>query len=347
MAETNIEWCDYTFNPWEGCTKVSPGCDNCYAEARNARFGGGKAPNWGVGAPRRRTGAASWKMPLKWNRQASADGTRPRVFCASLADWLDKEAPIEWLVDLLDLIRLTPNLDWLLLTKRIGTFSGRIERALRSLERSQTGRFGLYQWLIQWRDGTAPENVWLGISVVNQAEADRDVDRLLAAPAALRFLSCEPLLGYLDLETLHNDISLGEGQPYLHPLLGLVGDGHGDSCRVARIDWVIAGGESGPGARPMHLAWARQLRDQCAVAGVPFLFKQWGEWCPRGPESLGYPIHDTPHQIRLTDAGENGHMLGAGGDNHVHMQRAGKKKAGRLLDGVLHNEFPVRGQHGA
>ena len=130
-ANTHIEWCDHTFNPWEGCTKVSPGCANCYAEARNARFGGGEAPNWGKGAPRRRTSESYWNEPRRWNRAmenlieaASRPGAlepmpaRPRLFCASLADWLDDEVPVEWLADLLTLIRETPHLDWLLLTKR-------------------------------------------------------------------------------------------------------------------------------------------------------------------------------------------------------------------------------------
>lgn len=146
-ANSHIEWTDHTFNPWEGCTKWSPGCKNCYAETRNKRFAGGK--NWGKGAPRRRTSAANWKQPLRWNRDAGTgrflecpkcglrgnpptvcptagcstfasemDTARPRVFCASLADWLDDEVPVEWLADLLSLIHATPNLDWLLLSKR-------------------------------------------------------------------------------------------------------------------------------------------------------------------------------------------------------------------------------------
>ena len=125
MSEnTKIEWCDHTFNPWEGCQHAGPGCDGCYAEARNARFGGGTAPNWGPGAPRRRTSAANWALPKRWNAQAAAfmaqHGRRQRVFCASLADVFDNAVDPQWRDDLFELIAATPNLDWLLLTKRIG-----------------------------------------------------------------------------------------------------------------------------------------------------------------------------------------------------------------------------------
>jgi protein gp37 len=114
MAENSkIEWCDHTFNPWVGCTKVSPACDNCYAEARNARFAGGQAINWGPGAPRRRTSASNWQLPIKWNQQAQAAGVRYRVFCASLADVFDNDVPTDWRRNLYTLIQATPHLDWL------------------------------------------------------------------------------------------------------------------------------------------------------------------------------------------------------------------------------------------
>jgi protein gp37 len=182
MADnTSIEWCDHTFNPWEGCQKVSPGCDHCYAETRNARFNG-TAVNWGPGAPRRRTSEANWKKPLKWNREAqaffAAHGRRQRVFCASLADVFDNAVDPQWRRDLFNLILQTPHLDWLLLTKRIGNVSGVIrDQLLHPL----------------------PPNVWMGITVVNQEEADRDIPKLLAIDASVRFLSMEPLLGHIDL----------------------------------------------------------------------------------------------------------------------------------------------------
>ncbi|WP_156438002.1 DUF5131 family protein, partial [Burkholderia sp. BDU5] len=186
MSENSkIEWCDHTFNPWEGCQKVGPGCDHCYAEARNARFGGGAAPNWGAGAPRRRTSAANWRKPLAWNA-AHADffaehGRRQRVFCASLADVFDNAVDPAWRRELFDLIELTPNLNWLLLTKRIGNVFEMVARAR------------THDWL------AGRDNVWLGATIVNQAEADRDIPKLLAVPAPVRFLSMEPLLGPVDL----------------------------------------------------------------------------------------------------------------------------------------------------
>ena len=169
MSENSkIEWCDHTFNPWEGCQKVGPGCDHCYAEARNARFGGGSAINWGPGATRRRTSPSNWRKPLAWNAAHdeffAAHGRRQRVFCASLADVFDNAVSVQWRYDLLRLIMNTPNLDWLLLTKRIGNAEAMLEQAMRALT---VGREG-------WRDNYLP-NIWLGATIVNQEEADRDV----------------------------------------------------------------------------------------------------------------------------------------------------------------------------
>lgn len=257
MSEnTKIEWADHTFNPWEGCQKVGPGCDHCYAETRNARFGGGQTVNWGPGAPRRRTSAANWRKPLQWNACREAffadHGLRQRVFCASLADVFDNAVSAQWRFDLLRLIAETPKLDWLLLTKRIVNAAEMLEQAMRALT---IGREG-------WRDNYLP-NVWLGATICNQEEADRDIPKLLAMPARVHFLSVEPLLGPIMLP--HDALS---PIPF-----------HCDA-RDRGIDWVIAGGESGPRARPMHPDWARGLRNQCSAAGVPFLFKQHGEWAP-------------------------------------------------------------------
>ena len=197
MAEnTKIEWTDHTFNPWEGCQKVGPGCDNCYAETRNARFAGGQAINWGPGAPRRRTTAANWRKPLAWNANHEAffaeHGRRQRVFCASLADVFDNAVDPQWRVDLFELIMKTPHLDWLLLTKRIGNAYDMIHAALWDLADAASTQHNTTL--------TLPTNVWLGATVVNQEEADRDIPKLLAVPAKVRFLSMEPLLGPVDLE---------------------------------------------------------------------------------------------------------------------------------------------------
>lgn len=197
---TKIEWADHTFNPWEGCQKVGPGCDHCYAETRNARFSGGQAANWGPGAPRRRTSASNWAQPIRWNAEAERTGQRARVFCASLADVFDNATPPEWRADLFRLIKATPNLDWLLLTKRVGNVS------------KMTGVAG------GW-----PANAWLGITVCNQPEADRDVMRALRVKAALKinvlFLSVEPLLDALQLwrlKSLDFDESCEGAEVYPH-----------------------------------------------------------------------------------------------------------------------------------
>lgn len=319
MSEnSNIEWTNHTFNPWEGCQKVGPGCDHCYAETRNARFAGGTAINWGPGAPRRRTSTANWRKPLAWNAAAdaflAAHGRRQRVFCASLADVFDNAVNPQWRFDLMRLIEQTPNLDWLVLTKRIGNAAAMLDEAVLAINH---GRWN-------WRDNAFP-NVWLGATIVNQEEADRDIPKLLAVPAARRFLSMEPLLGPVDLTR--------SCRPW--------GKQGASAAMLSGIHWVIVGGESGPGARPMHPDWARDLLDQCTAAGVPYLFKQWGEWVPRGPESLGYPIVDGVPRIRLTDAGHNGQDLGSDGGNDVWMNRSGKKAAGRLLDGVQHDGYPA------
>lgn len=229
MAENSkIEWTTHTFNPWIGCTKVGPGCDNCYAEAMmDHRYGRVK---WGP-HERVRTSEQNWRKPLSWNR--NANGTRPRVFCASLADVFDNAANETWRADLFALIHATPNLDWLLLTKRIGNVAKMLPT--------------------DWRGGWP--NVWLGATVVNQDEADRDIPKLLATPARTRFLSMEPLLGPVNLIPMCPP----EFQPWL---------------RADRIGWVIVGGESGTHARTMPEGWALEIRDQCKDAGVAFFMKQ-------------------------------------------------------------------------
>lgn len=290
MSETTkIEWCDSTFNPWIGCTKVSVaaqgggGCDGCYAHvAAPVRVLRGRGhETFGPGAPRQRTSADYWKQPLRWNAGAAEfkaqHGRRRRVFCASLADVFDNEVDPQWRDDLWTLIRATPAIDWLLLTKRIGN-------AARMLPCSPDSF------------GTALPNVWLGATVVNQAEVDRDVPKLLKIYAAQWFLSIEPMLGPITLRRF-------------------LGQGFGPAPT-----WVIAGGESGPQARPADPDWFRSLRDECGAVGVPLLFKQWGEHAPA--RTSGPPL--------VSD------VLGHG-DRPV---RVGKKTAGRLLDGVEHNGFP-------
>lgn len=353
---THIQWTDHTFNPWEGCTKVSPGCAHCYAETRNKRFAGGA--NWGKGAPRRRTSVSNWNMPLKWDRDARGEGKatlecpscrapwkdcecgfaqrNPRVFCASLADWLDDEVPIEWLADLLELIRKTLNLDWQLLTKRPENWAKRIEAA--QGWHFDHGDRNVAGWLWDWlKHRKPPANVWIGTTVEDQQRADERIPLLLSIPAKVRFLSCEPLLGPLDLRaqgwlaTVYQ--SGGREEPVEYDL------GRGG------IDWVICGGESGPGARPMHPDWARSLRNQCKDAVVAFFFKQWGEWVKYIDRDNDDPAWQQNYsRISNSDTFQFINLAGGSGFHgerlHV-MQRVGKIAAGRIIDGTEHNDFPT------
>ena len=227
MAENSkIEWTDHTFNPWWGCTKVSPACDHCYAEAWAKRTG---HDLWGARGERRFFGEQHWQKPLKWDREAEKSGIRARVFCASMGDVFEWGANLsQWREQLWQLIEATPNLDWLLLTKRPHLVSR------------------LAPWSETW-----PDNVWLGMTAENQKFLDKRVDALLAVPAKYRFLSCEPLLGALDI-----------------------------SRCAGGLDWLIAGGESGGHARQTDPDWIRSLREQCLQYSVAFHFKQWGDWLP-------------------------------------------------------------------
>jgi len=349
MAEnSSIEWTDNTFNPWIGCTKVSPGCANCYAAAQD-NFRKWTPEGWGKGKPRRLT--KTWDQPRKWEKAAARDAyelrqtgkvtdqdgsvipwRRPRVFCSSLADWLDDEVPIEWLSDLLYLVAKCPTLDWQMLTKRPQLWQSRLE-AVAKLE--DIGAAISTHWLA----GNPPPNVWLGTTVEDQTRANERIPELLKIPARVRFLSCEPLLGPVNLEIPMPgpDLLQGDGKAICQPWMIQSG-----------IHWVIAGGESGPGARPMHPEWTRSLRDQCQAAGVPFLFKQWGEFAPGWMEHL----LDDPAKasqwtamtvISATDKKREGGQTLYAHDQQgraVRMDKPGKKAAGRLLDGREWNQFP-------
>lgn len=309
MAENSkIGWTDHTYNPWIGCQRVSPGCDNCYAEQLATRRLG---VAWGPGAERRRVQPKTRRAPFGWHRAAAkrlaeweerplGDTTpkprRPRVFCASLADIWDKEAEVEWLVDTLEMIRLTPSLDWLLLTKRPQNIGRRMESAI--LWAENAGLESLAQWLVAWAAGKPPAHVWLGTTAENQEEANRRIPHLLAARAAVRFLSCEPLLGPLNLRS----IDLPGGQSEVLPLgAGWLNRLEAGEVEGPRIDWVIAGGESGHGARLMDLGWARSLRHQCAAAGVAFFMKQLGSALHPGERRTGKGenLEDLPEDLRI------------------------------------------------
>ena len=399
---TNIEWADSSWSGWLSCTKTgSEACRFCYAEALlDKRL---HIVEWGQGKPRKRTSVQNWNQVHKWNRtpfyQCMACGkrgteaellktdesicdcfkhmapARRRVFCSSLSDVFDNEVPPEWRTDVMRLIESTPNLDWMLLTKRIGNVKKMMPPEA-------------------WTDGKWPSHVWLGATVCNQAEADRDIPKLLEIPTSIRFLSIEPLLGKIDIakwldpwtcamcgyhgaesdsgpclcgncdiEAVY-DAKIGSAVcPSCNKNDGQ-SDDVGNSCPKCRavgewsrdyghkfdnndhfIDWVIVGGESGPHARPMHPAWATQLQKQCEAAGVAFLFKQWGEWLPL-PH---FPYQDL--SILRADEVDNdviymdgtimtkGNWQGPEGEG-AHMCKVGKKEAGKILNGYSHLEFP-------
>jgi protein gp37 len=270
-ASTSIAWCHSTFNAWHGCAKVSPACKNCYAEAFNKRVGGN---HWGVSAPRRFFGEKHWGEPLKWNREAEKAGERRRVFCGSMMDVFEihpstTESGMQLVARtrLWQLIDSTPWLDWLLLTKRPEN-----AEAVLPLE-----------W---WRNGL-PHNVWMGTTVENQEYANLRIPQLMSIPARVRFLSCEPLLGWVRLDrpllvcgsclTEHVRRDRVDWLPWEDPTKVTWRHQSLRGINQRTLDWVIVGGESGHGHREHQLEWARLVRDQCAAAGVPFFFKQLGE----------------------------------------------------------------------
>ena len=262
-ANTLISWADHTFNPWIGCTKVSPGCAHCYAETWGNRFG---VP-WGPGQPRRRTSDANWRLPFRWDKQAAVAGIRPRVFCASLSDWLDDEVPATWLSDLLALTSWTVNLDWLLLTKRPENWQARLKAVYEDNPQS-IGATVARDWL----DGEKPRNILIGWTAEDQPHFDERTPHGFRIPAKTYFVSCEPLLGPIDL-----------------CLSGIE-----EPCED--IGWVICGGESGPDFRYMNLVWSRSLLDQCKAACVAFWMKQLG-----GHPNALHELTDFPEDLRVRE----------------------------------------------
>lgn len=290
-ADSKIQWCHHTFNPWEGCTKVSPGCLHCYAETRNQRWHAGA--NWGKGAPRRRTSGHNWNDPKRWQRAhleaceiaavlKQPQPERPRVFCASLADWLDDEVPIEWLADLLMLVRECSELDWLLLSKRPENWRARLTAALahlRSFPFSREIDFGqadTADWVERWLAALPPDNVWLGTTVEDQKRADDRIPELVFTPARIRFLSMEPMLEPIDIS------------------------GHIHVLGTYMVQWVIIGGESGPGAREFNTEAAWDLIYQCREGGVAPFVKQLGA----NPVTTNVNAMDWPEGIVFEPAGE-------------------------------------------
>jgi protein gp37 len=362
MADSKIEWTDKTWNPLVGCSIVSPACTNCYAMKQASRVA---LMSPGLAHYREVTNVVNGKPvwtgkvnlapeakliePLRWKKPA-------RVFVNSMSDLFHKSVPDEWIDRIFAVMALAHWHTHQVLTKRSARMRAycsdpqtkrrvgeiicelaiehevdailiapQVDPALAPPGR----RVFLEEWPLR--------NVWLGVTAERQEEADERIPDLLATPAAVRFVSCEPMLSGLRLDQIQ---AVDEGEE--DTINALTGEqtSNRTGCQVAEmpaLDWVICGGESGPGARPMHPDWARGLRDQCAAAGVPFLLKQWGEWAPREEwapaervamvaiDSRGKPV---PDDVAPQDIG--GHR----------MARVGKSRAGRLLDGREWNEFP-------
>ncbi|SKT28769.1 DUF5131 family protein [Mycobacteroides abscessus] len=328
--KTGIEWTDATWNPVTGCDKVSPGCDHCYAETFAERWRGTEGHYFETGFDVQLR-PDKLDLPLRW--------TKPRkVFVNSMSDLFHDRVPDEYIARVFAVMALAPQHTFQVLTKRHGRM-----RSLLSSHAfwARVGVAGLDRdvWLPQAGvslDQHYLPNVWLGVSAEDQKRADLRIPALLDTPAAVRFISAEPLLGPIDL---HAD-PIGKDSVFW----------------IGRLDWVIVGGESGSGARPMHPWWAESLHRQCAAAGVPFLFKQWGDWTPMAPLKKGR--FDFSNGIAMTDDGNTynagdldwpdgprrGEAIRADFPHHhpTSMYRVGKKAAGRELyhDGRTFDEYP-------
>ena len=303
---TLIEWADYTLNFWWGCTKVSPACEHCYAEVIAKVFSKGKA-TWGHSGARWQQWEGATKKLRKIVRAAKREGIRPRVFVNSMSDTFEENALLDVTrcMALVAMAEVT-DVDFLLLTKRPENVCKMVPPA----------------WLEQW-----PAHVWIGTTVEDQARADERIPALLRIPARVRFLSCEPLLGPVHFSNVTNRSDAVQQ-------LG--------KKALTGIHWVICGGESGGGARPMHPDWARSLRDQCAATAVPFFFKQWGEWAPgecvdvQGTlKCASFAERKWDYSTQTENQSQHCHAADA-----PDVFRIGNKAAGRLLDGVEHNGLP-------
>lgn len=312
MGKTNIQWCDYVWNVVTGCNKISQGCKNCYAETYANRF-------WGE---RKFTDVQyhenKLQDPFKWKKPQ-------RIFVNSMSDLFHEDVPSEFIADVFNTMACatrecqhnniehcseecwtgTPH-TFLILTKRPERMIKFVNEEIYEITEHWPGDCPIN---IMMGDNWPLPNVWLGVSCEDQKTADERIPLLLQTPAAVRFISAGPLLGQIDLK---------------HYFIGDIKYWGIDELFIPRLNWVIVGGESGKSARPMHPDWARNLRDQCKEAHVPFFFKQWGEW---------YALdREIPKELwkknKIIEMSEE------------LMQKVGKKQAGRLLDGIEYKEFP-------
>lgn len=333
---TKIEWSHHTINFWWGCTEVSPACTHCYAREW-ARYTStrlfGRLVTWGKGQMRAERLERARMEALALDRKAKKSGQRFLVFANSMADWLDDEVPAAWLAHMLETIRLTPNLTWQLLTKRPENFEARVNEAF-----DHSHGDG---WQSLWTQGDPPENVWIGTTVEDQTRADQRIPALLKIPAKVRYLSCEPLLGPVDLLEVCN------GAYFQNPLTGSRwhdAENGATDREGERIHWVIAGGESGKATdiKPSNPQWFRQLRSQCVANGVPFFFKQWGEWVATDAIPLSSPLRSMPCKgTGYVDYKGKLWPVDQAPCSSYLVRRVGTHNSGNLLDGVEHREFPA------
>ena len=320
MADkTNIEWTEATWNPVTGCSKVSAGCKHCYAERDWVRLSANPHTRYhGRGFTDVQCHGDVLELPLRWKRPR-------RIFVNSMSDLFHESVPDLFIADVFGVMAAAPQHTYQVLTKRPERAAWLLGgKGILSFAAAVAECAALYSDVdIEW----PLQNVWLGVSIEDQATADERIPILLQTPAWIRWVSAEPLLGpvdisgYLDGTVVHADIT----RP--------------------NVDWVVAGGESGPNARPMHPDWARSLRHQCVEACVPFLFKQWGEWFPSAylPKDTALPAHRWGWISEKGGPAEISHY-GPFKDEFAHhelMGRVGKKVAGRRLDNILHDDYPT------
>ncbi len=350
---TKIEWTDATWNPITGCSVVSAGCKHCYA----MKLAGTRLQHHPsrAGLTHDTKNGPVWTGEVRFNEQwldQPRRWSKPRmVFVCAHADLFHESVPDEWIDKVFAVMALASQHTFQVLTKRPErmrkylTASDLAQRVINEAFRMdcEGGAWMNADHNIGGYKIMPLPNVWLGVSVEDQAAADERIQLLIRTPAAVRWISAEPLLGPVDLSQWLDLIQYEEGAPWMRRNIGHLHD---------MLDWVVVGGESGPKARPMHPAWARSLRDQCAAASVPFLFKQWGEWVPRSScyhtfeDGKSCADHDPGATkwrcIRLNENGSDGRRLeNENGGDSAYMQHIGKKAAGRLLDGVQHDGYPA------
>jgi protein gp37 len=360
-AKTGIEWTDSTWNPIRGCSRVSEGCRNCYAEAVAYRFSGKGQPYEGLAVLKNDHPSWTGKVefvedhlldPLHWKKPR-------RIFVNSMSDLFHEQVQDVWIDRIFAVMALAPQHTFQVLTKRPGRMltylaseetAQRLMAAFAAMAAVTPGVEFTIRHKLDGLTGICFPNVWLGVSVENQDAANERIPLLLKTPAAIRFISAEPLLGKVDLQQIKyrdDDVDcLWNALTAYHEVLNsnsmdivaTADDG------VTKLDWVICGGESGPHARPMHPDWARSLRDQCQVSGVPFFFKQWGEWSPESPE----------HYRKMSEHSFSHETFSWARDGSVYnpkdppldhfpstmVYRVGKRTAGHILDGKIYQEFP-------